>query len=147
MPLRSTNKFVYRIAIKTKRCRFATSPCFVCFVRVEDGIDFASLVFPLRLPRGRFRTSSQGVVTQLIFAFPHRPTNQFVCRCVKKQKDVDYSTSPCFVCSGGRWCFYTTSKNLSTSIYRPFQPLFFTIWSHIGLRKIVPYFCKYNDSS
>ena len=24
--------------LKTKRCRFATSPCFVCFVRVEDGI-------------------------------------------------------------------------------------------------------------
>ena len=24
--------------IKTKRCRFATSPCFVCFVWVEDGI-------------------------------------------------------------------------------------------------------------
>ena len=24
--------------IKTKRCRFATSPCFVCYVWVEDGI-------------------------------------------------------------------------------------------------------------
>ena len=52
-----------------------------------------------------------------------------------------------FQTSGGRWGCCSLLKILTTSIYRPFQPLFFTIWSHIGLRKIVPYFCKYNDSS
>ena len=46
------------------------------------------------------------------------------------------------VFKGGRWGCCSLLKILTTSIYRPFQPLFFTIWSHIGLRKIVPCICK-----
>ena len=64
----------------------------------------------------------------------------------KKMPLCDISLLRLF-CSGGRWGCCSLLKILTTSIYRPFQPLFFTIWSHIGLRKIVPCICKYNDSS
>ena len=113
-----------------------------CFSGVEDGIGYyasklatsrpspplATGAFPkfesvcdtIFLLYSRLRTSSRGHITKKVLL------------------PQDFQTL------GGRWCFYTTSKNLSTSIYRPFCPLFLPIWSHIGLSKKMPYICKGN---
>ena len=65
---------------------------------MEDGIDFATLVFPFRSPRGHFRTLSQGVVSQLLlFLYPSSPQINLRIAVLQKQKDVEFSTSPCFV--------------------------------------------------
>ena len=71
-------------------------------------------------------------------------TNKFAYRSATKTKRCRILDISLLRCSGGRWCFYTISKNLSTSIYRPFCPLFLPIWSHIGLSKKMPYICKGN---
>lgn len=60
-------------------------------------------------------------------------TNKFVCRSATKTKRCRILDISLLRCSGGRWGCCSLLKILTTSIYRPFQPLFFTIWSHIGL--------------
>ena len=49
-------------------------------------------------PRGHFRTLSQGVVSQLLlFLYPSSPQINLRIAVLQKQKDVEFSTSPCFV--------------------------------------------------
>ena len=107
-------------------------------------------VISFRLPRGcqLVDQTIARLISHLAIALHYIRVVTNKLHSVKKTKGVEFSTPFCFVCSsGGRWGCWSPIKILTTSIYRPFQPLFFTIWSHIGLRKIVPYFCKYNDSS
>ena len=55
--------------------------------------------FPTCLPQGLFRTLSQGVVSQLLlFLYPSSPQINLRIAVLQKQKDVEFSTSPCFVC-------------------------------------------------
>ena len=96
---------------------------------------------PFRSPRGHLQ--SLKVAAALFFSCTFPFVNKFPRLCTTKKALLLQG----FQTSGGRWGCCSPIKILTTSIYRPFQPLFFTIWSHIGLRKIVLCICKYNDSS
>lgn len=123
-----------------------------CFCFVEDGIGYdastlASLnAFPLRIISAQpytkiaiFHPLQSNRLSGFVFMV-------LVWACTRlntiKTKQMTFLSH--LLCNkwGGRWYFYTISKNLSTSIYRPFCPLFLPIWSHIGLCKMMPYICK-----
>ena len=53
---------------KNKRCRFRHLTA--SFAWVEDGIDCATLVFPLRLPRRRYQASLRNKLLRNIFCPP-----------------------------------------------------------------------------
>ena len=102
--------------------------------------------FPFARRRGTSERhcTQQGVDKSTFFVFCHYAPQTSLCIALSKNKKMslcDISLLRLF-CSGGRWGCCSPIKILTTSIYRPFQPLFFTIWSHIGLRKIVPCICK-----
>jgi len=99
-------------------------------------LTLASLnAFPLCSPQGHLRTprTSQKV---------DKSTPSFFVTTSFKQAWFVVPKNKRLFCSGGRWGCCSLLKILTTSIYRPFQPLFFTIWSHIGLRKNSALFAK-----
>ena len=84
--------------IKTKRCRFATSPCFVCFVRVEDGIRRA------KPSRGYLDSAAFG--EQLYIFLSAQPTN-----IIPSSTTAERALSP-FCCAWrGYACIYDSKHN------------------------------------
>ena len=73
-----------------------------------------TLAHPIRSPRGHFR-SLKVSLTLFFVVYVRLWTSSH--DHIQQKKALRLQG---FQTSGGRWCFYTISKNLSTSIYRPF---------------------------
>ena len=107
----------------------ATSDGGVFFVRYSPAFMLPSLREVQQ--RGKLKKYSEW---RFMASLKHTIPFGFTHSLKHKQKNARSKTSHLLLL-GGRWCFYTISKNLSTSIYRPFCPLFLPIWSQCGHRK------------
>ena len=104
--------------------------------RMWDGIDFATLVFPFCSPWGHFRTLSQGVVSQLLlFLYPSSLQINLRIAVLQKQKDVEFSTSPCFVVRVEDGASILHLKTFLQVFTGHFSQYFYHLWSQCGHRK------------